>query len=219
MPIQPGGQVAPAGYRPPPAQPPPFGYPAVMPPPPGPPAKKKHTTLWIVLAVVAGLVVVCCGVGVIGALASNHDKSPSAGSSPAAPPAKPADLSSTAPTSSASPTPTSSAVPAPSASTSPAAPAAPAGPRTLLTLKGTGIKKTAKFLTSDEWTLAYTYDCASFGMAGNFQVWEYTDGTMNDVLVNELDKKGADTTPQHDDPGEHYLEINSECRWTVTVTG
>ncbi len=87
-------------------------------------------------------------------------------------------------------------------------------------MKGSGIKKTATFATPGEWTLQYSYDCSTFGSKGNFQVMEFdANGNMTDVLVNELDKKGSDQVPQHADDGSHYLEINSECKWTVTVVG
>jgi hypothetical protein len=44
-------------------------------------------------------------------------------------------------------------------------------------------------------------------------------GSYHDILVNELNMKGRDTVPQHNDAGTHYLEINSECSWTVAVAG
>ncbi|MEY9965336.1 hypothetical protein ABIA33_003378 [Streptacidiphilus sp. MAP12-16] len=111
---------------------------------------------------------------------------------------------------------TSSGPDAPAASTTGAgAPApAPAKPKTLLTLKGTGIKNSAQFTAAGNWTLAYTFDCASFGSQGNFMVSDETGMP----LVNELKTKGAGSSPQYN-AGQHHLEINSECDWTVTVTG
>ena len=110
---------------------------------------------------------------------------------------------------------TSSGPDAPAASTTAAgAPAPAAKPKTLLTLKGTGIKNSAQFTTAGNWTLAYTFDCASFGSAGNFMVSDETGMP----LVNELKAKGNGNTPQYT-PGQHHLEVNSECDWTVTVTG
>lgn len=96
-----------------------------------------------------------------------------------------------------------------------------AGPKTLLNISGKGIKKSAIFKTADEWQVAYTYDCSSFyGGSGNFQVMQYSGaGDLQDILVNELDKKGGDTVPVHASAGAHYLEVNSECKWTLKVVG
>lgn len=96
-----------------------------------------------------------------------------------------------------------------------------AAPKVLLNISGKGIKKSAIFTTGPEWQLTYTYDCKSFyGGSGNFIVTQYSDsGDLEDMLVNELDKKGGDTVPVHASAGAHYLEMNSECKWTVKVTG
>ncbi len=89
----------------------------------------------------------------------------------------------------------------------PTSSAPPPAPKTLYgPLKGSGIKKSATFTTSGEWTLQYSYDCSNFGSKGNFQVMEYDSaGNLTDVLVNELDKGGTDSVPQHADEGAHYL--------------
>lgn len=95
---------------------------------------------------------------------------------------------------------------------------APPAPTVVLTLSGNGTKTTKSFTTGDDWSIKYTFDCSNFDDKGNFQVYTYTDGSMGDIPVNELAASGADTTYEHGDPGSHYLEINSECDWTVTVT-
>jgi hypothetical protein len=98
--------------------------------------------------------------------------------------------------------------------------AAPHVAKTALAVHGKGIKKTALFAVPAEWTLAYSYDCAAFGYAGNFAVTEYkATGSMVDVLVNELGDKGSDTSAQHADAGQRYLEVNSECDWSMKVVG
>ncbi|MEU5428243.1 hypothetical protein AB0H73_21965 [Streptomyces olivoreticuli] len=89
---------------------------------------------------------------------------------------------------------------------------APAKPRTVLSESGNGIKSTEKFTVSGDWDLRYSFDCSSFGGSGNFVVSE--GGTLGDTLVNELAAKGSDVTHLHDG-GTKYLEINSECSWTV----
>jgi len=100
-------------------------------------------------------------------------------------------------------------------------PAPPAGPKTLLTAKGTGIKNTARFTTGNDWTIHWSYDCSkTFGGEGNFIVDVY-DGSEESFTadgVNELGKKGTDTSPVYDDPGQHHLSVASECPWQLTVT-
>ncbi|MEU2869799.1 hypothetical protein ABZ769_11420 [Streptomyces olivoreticuli] len=89
---------------------------------------------------------------------------------------------------------------------------APAKPRTVLSESGNGIKSTEKFTVSGDWDLHYSFDCSSFSSSGNFMVSE--GGALGVPLVNELAAKGNDVTHLHDG-GTKYLEINSECSWTV----
>lgn len=89
----------------------------------------------------------------------------------------------------------------------------------LLDLRGNGIKKSTPFTTSGPWTLGYAFDCSSFGDTGNFIVTVFgTDGTIRDLAVNELAGKGNSTTQGYA-TGDLYLEMNSECSWSVRVTG
>lgn len=113
---------------------------------------------------------------------------------------------------------------APPASSQPSAPAsvAPSAaavkPIVLLKASGSGIKDTQSFTTSGgELTLAYTYNCKSFGYKGNFAVT--IGGDTFAVAVNELGMSGSDKTYPNLDPGTYNLSINSECKWSVTVTG
>lgn len=93
---------------------------------------------------------------------------------------------------------------------------AAAAKKVVLHQAGNGIKNTPSFTTGADWSVSYTFNCAAFGDKGNFSI---TDGAqLAAVLVSALDTKGADTTYQHDDAGKHYLEIDSECSWSVTVT-
>lgn len=97
-------------------------------------------------------------------------------------------------------------------------PAQPAEPVTLLDTAGSGIQNSTTFTTSSPWTLAYTYDCAAFGQAGNFQVYVYSPPeNLEGIAVNELDTQGAASTQQYG-TGEFYLSMNSVCDWTVGVT-
>ncbi len=111
---------------------------------------------------------------------------------------------------------TTASVPAPAS-----APAsAPHVPVVLLQVSGNGQKSTQTFTAPSNWTMDYTYDCSSFGMRGNFQVYVYNaNGTM--ALLsgpNELGTSGSDTEYYHQG-GQFYLEVNSECSWTITAKG
>lgn len=97
----------------------------------------------------------------------------------------------------------------------------PPQPQTLLDISGQGTKQTQQFTTTVNWTLAYNYDCSSFGTQGNFQVVVYnSDGSMdtNDMLVNQLGMNGSDTEYYYD-AGTFYLSVNSECSWHVIAKG
>lgn len=99
------------------------------------------------------------------------------------------------------------------------APAAPT-PKVLLDQSSSGDVSTAPFTTTGDWTLTYTFDCTNYGYAGNFQIYiENTDGSENtDEGANDLSMSGGNTDHYYDS-GQHYLEINTECDWHVTVTG
>lgn len=188
----------------PPVQDPTMYY--APPPAPAPTARPRWKTPVIALvALVVGIA--------IGAAANGSKNTPApTGSGSAA-------TTSTTP-SSAVPAASAPAPAAPAAPPTSAPAAAPAAPATsvVLTVSGNGIKTTKQFNVADNWSLKYTYDCSSFGAQGNFQVME--QGGENDgmPLVNELGNKGGDVTYQHGDAGQHSLEVNSECSWTVTVT-
>lgn len=104
-----------------------------------------------------------------------------------------------------------SAAPPPAPSTT----AAPK-PAVVFTTSGNGMKNTASFTTGPEWSVAYTFDCSNAGGTGNFIL--DLGGDMGDTLANALAAKGADTSYEHDKPGAHYLQVDSECDWTLKVS-
>lgn len=127
------------------------------------------------------------------------------------------------------PTPTAATVtatptaqpPAATAAVTPVPTAAPS-PTTLLSLKGDGIKNSAPFTASgDSITVAYTFDCKSFGYKGNFMA-DLMDSTGSpNSIANALAMNGADSTTVYlsDTTSPYHVEVNSECSWTVIVTG
>lgn len=185
----------------PPQQPAPTGW---VTPPLAPLPPKKHRAAKIAGGIVGAIVVI----SVIGAIAGggkkNDDKA--AAATPTASTAQQDAAPAAEPT-------TKAAAPAPS--TAKPKPKPKPAAKTVLTESGHGIKTTQRFTVHGDWDLHYTYNCASFGMQGNFIVT--TGGTDFPMpLANEIGMKGTETTHQHED-GTLYLDVNSECSWTIKV--
>lgn len=91
-------------------------------------------------------------------------------------------------------------------------------PKIVLDISGSGTKQTQPFSTKSRWTMTYTFNCANFGYQGNFQVYiKNTNGSYNtDAGPNDLAMSGGNTDYYYD-AGEHYLTVNSECDWHITV--
>jgi hypothetical protein len=207
-PFPPQGQPWPQpGYQPP--QGPPgwqqpgygqqgYGQPPFTPPQPGyQPGPQRPRKSWPARhKVLTGLIAFGCVI-VIGVAAN------AAGSS--------SSSSSAASTAAQAPAPSSTAA---SAAPSSAAPTTAPAAQTVATYSGSGIENTPRFTVTDTWKLAYSFDCSNFGSQGNFQVFE--DSGFN-VLTNDLATSKSASTMQYNDAGTHYLEINSECSWTVKV--
>lgn len=87
-------------------------------------------------------------------------------------------------------------------------------PLTLIDLSGTGTKSTQKFTASQDWDLAWSYDCSAYGGTGNFQV--YVNGPLVSP-VNQLGASGSGVEHYHEG-GSTYLEVNSECSWHIKAT-
>jgi hypothetical protein len=96
------------------------------------------------------------------------------------------------------------------------APAPPAA-KTVATFSGNGTENTAQFTVTGTWKLDYSFNCSDFGGQGNFQVFEDGGQDLNGVQVNALSTGQSGSTMAYGDGGTHYLEINSECAWTVRV--
>jgi hypothetical protein len=137
-----------------------------------------------------------------------------------------------APVSAAVPSLTPSAMPSVLASHSPSVPS-PNGsataigpvtrPTTLLTLSGSGVKDSQPFTASgDKADLAYTFDCTSHGSAGHFTQSLYDrNGVTLDAVNYTLAEsdKDSETIYLSNTAGLYHLSINSDCAWSVTVTG
>jgi len=95
-----------------------------------------------------------------------------------------------------------------------AADAARQAAATALDISGSGTHSTETFTVNNEWELDWSYDCSSFGSQGNFQIYIYTGRTLLGVGVNQLGDSDSGTEYLHQG-GDIYLEINSECNWSV----
>ena len=78
---------------------------------------------------------------------------------------------------------------------------------------------TPAFNQSGPWSMAWSYDCSSFGSAGNFSVSINQPGNdlSEDIGPNELGNGGSGTDFYYD-TGTFSLAVNSECDWSITVT-
>lgn len=163
--------------------------------PPTPPVVKARsrwkTPLIALAAFVAGIVI---GAAFAGGTTPGSTAAPTATqSSPAAGPSSPGPVK------------------------SPAAPPAQAK-NVVLQTSGNGQKTTKQFTVAGDWSVRYTYNCASFGMAGNFVVSEHGGEVDGMPIINTSGDKGGDVSYRHGDAGQRSLEVNSECDWTLTVT-
>lgn len=176
-----------------------------------PKAKSKGNANWFkdhkVASAVLGVILLIIIIAV--ATSSNN---PTNTKSVASVNSKPAATTSKSTTSTTS-TPAKSTTPAATTTTTPAP-----QPTVLLNQSGSGQAQTASFTTGKSWSITYTFDCSSFGSQGNFQIYiDNTDGSYNtDTGANDLAMNGGNTDYYYD-AGSHYLQINSECDWTVTV--
>lgn len=179
-----------------------------------PPRKPRRTALIVVSSVVAGVLGMLVLIGIIGALTSPppHPSGNVAGAGTATP--SPATTPASTPTPKATPAPTPKPTPAP---TPKPTPKPPPTPQTLLSVSGNGIQNTPSFDAPDHWRISYSFDCSSFGYAGNFQVYVQTEqGDPVAVPVNALAMSGNSSSDVYNS-GNLHLEINSECNWTVTA--
>jgi hypothetical protein len=104
---------------------------------------------------------------------------------------------------------------------SPARPGPSLAPaRTLLTLSGSGAKKTETFTTGTDWTVRYAFDCAQVGGPSTFVLREDVGPKpVRYRLADALAVRQSGEIPRHDEPGTRYLGITTSCSWTITVTG
>jgi hypothetical protein len=174
---------------------PPYGY---M-PPPLPPKRKRHIVRNVLLGG-TGLIV---AIIVIAAVAG-------AGKTPAPAASSPAPVA------------TVSAPPSPAAGVGGLA----AVKRVLIRFTGNGIESSAPFnVGSGPLTVHYSFNCASFGSAGNFAA-DLLYGNQSSLnsddqpIANALATSGSTTTTVYpQDPGQDYhISVDSECSWRVKVS-
>ncbi len=76
--------------------------------------------------------------------------------------------------------------------------------------------QTQQFAVYGPWTLSWTYNCSNFGSQGNFDY--FVNGSSGDFGPNELGTSGSGTE-YYTDTGTFSLTLNSECNWSVSISG
>jgi hypothetical protein len=92
--------------------------------------------------------------------------------------------------------------------------------KTLLQDQGDFGNKTTKLFTPQgaDWTLQWSFDCAGLGDSGNFRAKIMRQGGGALASVEKINDHDSGTEHYHQ-AGTFYLEVVSECQWTVRVTG
>lgn len=97
---------------------------------------------------------------------------------------------------------------------------------TIATFTGSSNTNTAQFTIqpydSSNWVMKYTYTCSGqMTGTGNFIVNEDggndSSGTSSSVQLNNLDSGQNSQTNVYGDAGTHYLQIQTQCPYTITV--
>lgn len=194
-------------------QPRPPGY---TPPPPQQP-KKPHTGRNIGLGCGGAILAFAILLIIIAAATSSNSGNTTA--------------SSTTPThqatTKAQPTPTPTSTPAtrtPKPATPPPRPR-PATPKpqpvVLTTASGSGSGESPAFKPTSQYKITYSFDCSSFGQAGNFAIEVDDDNgtpTLGEATVNRLAISGQGTADGYN-MGDYtvHVQVISECDWNITV--
>ncbi|HWY60294.1 MAG TPA: hypothetical protein VNW15_00185 [Rhizomicrobium sp.] len=99
---------------------------------------------------------------------------------------------------------------------------APPQAKTLLEDQGDFGNKTTKLFTPQgkDWTLQWSFDCASLGDSGNFnaKLMRQDGGASPIATVEKINDRDSGTEQFHQS-GTFYLQVVSECRWTIKVDG
>lgn len=90
-------------------------------------------------------------------------------------------------------------------------------------MSGSGDQDTGSFHVPNEWQVDWTYNCATFGQSGNFEVSiSQPPGKVginveaNDDPINQLGMSGSGIQSYHYG-GTVFLSVLSECDWTLKV--
>jgi len=77
---------------------------------------------------------------------------------------------------------------------------------------------TSQFTQTGPWEMSWSYNCDSFGEAGNFvvNVNQPAGDDYPDLGVNELNTSGSGVDYYYD-TGVFNLSVTSECNWSITV--
>lgn len=102
-----------------------------------------------------------------------------------------------------------------------------AATHTLINFSGADIRNSPPFKVGDgPVSVSYNYDCSQFGSQGNFAA-DMISGdpssldSDDQIIANKLGNGGSDTTTLYptNPGGDYHIEVNSECQWSIKVTG
>jgi hypothetical protein len=186
---------------------------------PTPPAKPRRTSK-VVLSILGGAFALSLLICLIGALASGGDDNtdPTSNNAGAATTGQAADPTTGAAQPAADPQKTTAA-PTKAPTKKAAPPPAPTW-KTVITLKGSGNKRSASFhLRGGQTRLKYKISGGDMLVAAIYVVEKgkilERDGGFPEVMP---DGPGEDTTELAKDEGDYYLDVKAaNCRWTVTI--
>jgi uncharacterized protein DUF732 len=93
---------------------------------------------------------------------------------------------------------------------------------TIAVFTGNGDTNTSKFTISPpgDWVMKYSYNCSGQLIGtGNFIVNEDAMNNMNSsaVAINRLDAGAQGAWHVYGDAGQHYLQIQTQCPYTIRV--
>jgi hypothetical protein len=93
-------------------------------------------------------------------------------------------------------------------------------PKTLLEANGDFGNLATKAFTPQgaDWTLEWSFDCASLGDSGNFRAQVVRSGGAVLANVERISERDSGTERYHA-TGTFTLQVVSECKWSVRVTG
>jgi hypothetical protein len=85
-----------------------------------------------------------------------------------------------------------------------------------LKVSGSGMHTTQKISLTSDWDLKWSFDCSNFGMPANFAVdTKERETDAADIILNQSGKYGKGVEHLHNGGDKLFLEVVSECNWSI----